>query len=112
MYKAAQLCMKLREAELPLLLQPSAQAEELQTPRQRGRRGNHPFLSLMSTQKSFDSMFNQCLRKVGRGGENINGKAVFQLLHLFYFKCVLLGKMLLRCEKVHENLKLCKVKNV
>lgn len=88
-----------------MLWQPNAQAEDLQTLRQRGLRGDHPFFSLMSSEQLFDSMCNQCLRKAGRGGGNINGKAVFQHLHLFYFRCVLLGKMLLWCEKVPKNLK-------
>lgn len=112
MYKAAQLYSKVRKAELPLLWQCSAEAEDLQTLRQRGLRGDHPFLSLVSTQKLFDSMCDECLRKVWRGGGNINGKAAFQHLHLFYFKCVLLGKVLLCCEKVHGNLKPCKVRKV
>lgn len=70
------------------------------------------FFSLMSSEQLFDSMCNQCLKKAGRGGGNINGKAVFQHLYLFYFRCVLLGKMLLWCEKVPKNLKPFEVRKV
>lgn len=52
------------------------------------------------------------MRKVGSGGGNVNGKAVFQKLHVLYFRCILLSNMFLWREKVHENLKPCKVRKV
>lgn len=52
------------------------------------------FFSQKTIQKLFYSRYSQCLRKVWKDEGNINGKAVFQHLLLFCFRCVLLGQML------------------
>lgn len=53
-------------------------------------------------------MCHQRLRKVGRGRGNINSDDFLQQMHLV--DQVLLGKLLLWCEKVHELYKVRKVK--